>query len=454
MKRCVTSGIGSINSMKLRNQITIFNVITRSLLILVLVFTLPIVVEQVVYKHIDKTLLEKKQKFIRNLGRAEINEFLKESSQLDTYASFSVLHDEFILLSKLSDKPQVSKSVFIDEPRLIEGQQDDYRILQYTFNYEKAGYELEIGNSIAEIRELTFMVRIFTLVLLLVIVAVTFLMDTLFVDYLLKPFHKIIDTKIRRVNNPEAFNFTNIESHSADFRELDEVLNQMMLRIENHFKQEKQFIANVSHELLTPISLLKNRFENLLQRQDLDDGVADKVVASLKTLDMLRKIINNLLLISRIENNQYSETEFVGLQQLISEVGLEIEDRILEKSLTFEIRLSEEFTFEGNKTLLYILFYNIISNAVKYNSEGGLVCISDRRESGVYKIIISDSGKGMSEHEVAAVFDRFSRFDKQQDGQGLGLAIADRIARFHHISISVNSKLGEGSNFILQFPET
>jgi signal transduction histidine kinase len=440
--------------MKLRSQISIFNVITRLLLILVLVFALPMLIEHVVYKHINETLLEQKQKFIRNLGKAEINEFLNESSQSDTYASFSVLHDEFILLSKLSDKPQASKSVFIDEPRLIEGQQDDYRILQYTFNYENNSYELEIGNSIAEIRELTFMIRIFTLGLLLAIVIITFLMDTLFIDYLLKPFYKIIDTKIRRVNDADSFNFTNIKSHSTDFTELDEVLNQMMLRIENQFKQEKQFIANVSHELLTPISLLKNRFENLLQHQNLDDEITDKILASLRTLDVLRKIINNLLLISRIENHQFKETESVNLQQLIAEVELEIEDRVLEKSLVFEKHFSKAFLFEGNKTLLYILFYNIISNAVKYNSEGGSIRVSDREENGFYKISIDDSGRGMEQKELETIFDRFTRIDQMQEGQGLGLAIASSIARFHHITISVNSEIGKGSTFTLQFPQT
>ncbi|AWI25371.1 ATP-binding protein [Flavobacterium pallidum] len=439
--------------MKLRSQISIFNVITRLLLILILVFTLPMLIEHVVYKHIDKTLLEKKQKFIHNLGQAEINEFLNESMQSDTYASFSVLHDEFILLSKLGDKTQILKSVFIDEPRIIEGQQDDYRILQYTFNYENNAYELEIGSSIAEIRELTFMIRIFTLVLLLAIVLVTFLMDALFIDYLLKPFYKIIDTKIRRVNDADSFNFTSIKSHSTDFRELDEVLNQMMQRIEDHFKQEKQFIANVSHELLTPISLLKNRFENLLQHQNLDDAVADKIVASLRTLDVLKKIINNLLLISKIENNQFKQAEPVNLRQLIADVATEMEDRLLEKSLVLKNDFLDDYIFEGNKTLLYILFYNIISNAVKYNSEKGTIQISGYETTDAYGVSITDSGKGMSPEEAATIFDRFTRIDQLQEGQGLGLAIASSIARFHHIQIMVESSPGKGATFTLQFPK-
>ncbi|WP_298155879.1 HAMP domain-containing sensor histidine kinase [Flavobacterium sp.] len=438
--------------MKIRSQISIFNVITRLLLILILVFALPVLIEQVVYKHINKTLLEKKQKFIHNLGKAEITEFLTESIKSDTYASFSILHDEFILLSKTGDHPIKATSVFVDEPRIIEGQQDDYRILQYNFNYEGKGYQLEVGSSVSEIKELTFMIRIFTLGLLLFIVAVTFLIDTIYIDYLLKPFYRIIDTKIRRVNDAASFNFTQIKSHSEDFRELDEVLNQMMLRIDQHFKQEKQFIANVSHELLTPISLLKNRFENLLQHQGLDDDVADKIVSSLKTLDMLRKIINNLLLISKIENNQFQESEQVDLKHLVLEIESEIEDRLLEKSIAFEVSLSREFIFDGNRTLLHILLFNIISNAIKYNSVGGFIKISDALEKSYYQISISDSGAGLSEAQQAKIFERFVRVNTSEEGQGLGLAIAKSIGHFHNIHIKLDSEPGRGTVFHLQFP--
>ena len=100
----------------------------------------------------------------------------------------------------------------------------------------------------------------------MIILAVTFLMDTFYIEYLLKPFYKIIDTKIRHVNEPDTFDHSPIQAHSSDFRELDMVLNQMMDRISEVFKKEKQFIANVSHELLTPIALLKSKFENLLRK--------------------------------------------------------------------------------------------------------------------------------------------------------------------------------------------
>lgn len=437
--------------MKLKTQLSIFNVITRLLLLLVLVLLLPIVIEQVVYKHINTTLLDKKRKFIEHLDNKEINDFINQSVQSDTYASFSVLHDEFVLLSKLGDKAVTVRSVFVNEPRIIEKQQDDYRILQYTFNYDNKSYQLEIGRSLGEIRDLTFMIRVFTLATLLVIVLITFLIDSLFIDFLLRPFYKIIDTKIRRVNDPDSFNLTPIHSHSTDFNELDEVLNQMMQRIEGHFRQEKQFIANVSHELLTPISLLKNRFENLIQNDSLNEEAVDKIVSSLRTLDLLKKIINNLLLISKIENNQFTLGEEIDIKELVYSLAEDIEDRISEKRIDFSIVLDHEMQFTGNKTLIHILIFNLLSNAIKYNKTGGAIVITDHLSDKSYCLSVTDTGRGMDAEQAKTIFKRFERLDFEQEGQGLGLAIVDSIAHFHHIIIEVDSVEGEGTTFKVFF---
>ncbi|MGK4566180.1 sensor histidine kinase [Flavobacterium sp. 3HN19-14] len=440
--------------MKIKHQLAIFNVITRLLLIVVLVLLLPFVVEKVVYKHINKTLLEKKQKFIEHLNDAEINDFINHGAKDDTYASFSILHDEFILLSKSGNGKTIQKSVFVNEPRIIEGQEDDYRILQYTFGYENEIYQLEVGSSLAEIKDLTFMIRIFTLVTLLTIVLLTFAMDSVYIEYLFAPFYRIIDKKIRRVNNLESFDFTTINSHSAEFGELDAVLNEMMSRIDMLFRQEKEFIANVSHELLSPISLLKNRFENMLQIENLNNETIDKIADSLRTLDLLRKIIHNLLLISKIDNNQFSETEDIPLKELLSEIIEASEDRLEIKEINLSANLNHDFVFLGNRTLIRILLFNLLSNAIKYNDEKGTVTISDEMNADYYCLIIADSGIGMAAAELSQIFNRFKRVSADNEGQGLGLAIVDSIAHFHHIDIKVTSELEKGSVFRVCFPFT
>ena len=438
--------------MKIKHQLSIFNALTRLLLIGILWFVLPVLIQNVVYKHINKSLLEKKEKFIEHLDKEEINDYIVGNDSSDTYASYSTLHNSFVQLSRLSENQQLRKAVFVNEPRIIEEEKSEYRILQYQFVYEDSKYLLEIGSSLNEIKDLTFTIKAFIIVLFGVVIILTFVLDTFYIEYLLKPFYKIINTKIRNVNDPDSFDFTPVTSHTADFEELDTVLNQMMNRIGEVFKSEKQFIANVSHELLTPISLLKNRFENLLQNESLNDHAVDKIAASLRTLDMLRKIINNLLLISKIENNQFASDENVAVIEVISSLVMDLEDRFEEKNISVSNHANLEFEFKANQTLIHILLYNLMVNAIKYNRNGGNITFSDGFEGKQYFFEISDSGIGMNENQLQHIFKRFTRINTEQDGQGLGLAIVHTIANFHNIAISVRSVRDSGTTFRLLFP--
>lgn len=439
--------------MKIKHQLAIFNALTRLLVIFILWLMLPILVENVVYRHINNGLLEKKQKFIEHLNQNEIDDFIENSGDsTETYSQFSTLHSEFLVLSKSSLKHDQKKPVFSNDYRIIEGEENEYRILQYHFTFGNQGYQLEIGSSLGEVKDLTFIIRFFIIIVFVVILLITFLADTFYIEYLLKPFYKIIDTKIRRVNEPEAFDHTPIKVRSHDFRELDSVLNQMMDRIAELFKKEKQFISNVSHELLTPIALLKSKFENLLQNESLDDNAIDKIAGALKTLDMLKKIINNLLLISRIENNQYEANENINFHEMVTDLQEDLQDRIDDREIQFWNKMNHHYAFTGNKTLIHILIYNLVINAIKYNKPQGSISVADGFQDHNYFISIADSGVGMNDFQIEQIFNRFARLSSDQEGQGLGLAIAESIASFHHIEIKVTSEIDKGTTFTLLFP--
>lgn len=437
--------------MKIKHRLAIFNALSRFAVVLILWWLLPILIERVVYKHINENLTFKKENFIKHLDKEEINDYIIKKDSSETYASFSTLHDEFLQLSRLPDLQVTQNTRFITEPRIIEGEQNDYRILEHRFTYDHQAYQLEIGSSLSEIKDLTIAIRVFFLVVLFVTIAVTFAVDTLYIEYLLKPFYRIIDTKIRKVNQPETFDHTPIHSASADFRALDEGLNQMMVRISELFAKEKQFIANVSHELLTPIALLKIKFENLLQNDSLDDDAVDKIAASLKTVDRLKKVISNLLLISRIENNQYQLNEDVDCYEIAINLTHELEDRIQASELTFSNQLKYRYKFKGNHTLFQVLLNNLLVNAIKYNRQNGSIVLSDYMNQNEYMLEVIDTGIGMTQEQLDNLFKRFSRQNKDQEGYGLGLAIVDSIAHFQNIRIKVSSEPNKGSVFTLIF---
>ena len=150
--------------MKIKHQLAIFNALTRLLVIVVLWLMLPILVENVVYRHINNGLLEKKQKFIDHLDRNEINDFIENSDDsTETYSQFSTLHSEFLVLSKSPVESNQKKAVFTNEYRIIEGEENEYRILQYHFVFDNQGYQLEIGSSLEEVKDLVFIIKFFIL---------------------------------------------------------------------------------------------------------------------------------------------------------------------------------------------------------------------------------------------------------------------------------------------------
>lgn len=439
--------------MKLKYQLSSFNLISKLLLLVILWFYIPFVIEKVIDSNVDKELSEKKSKFLKNLGSEEIHDFLVAGDNTDVYGSFSSLHNEFIQLEPLTKKSPVKKDLYFEEYRKIEGQDAKYRILQHHFLFNKSVFRLEIGSNINEIEELKEEIGQAMLLIFLVISVLTFVLDAFFVNWLLNPFYKIINLKMRQVGSPEKFDYSLIVTNSAEFKELDITLNQMVERINEFFKKEQQFIGNVSHELLTPISVLKNRLENLLQKDALDDYAIDKVSDSLITLDFMNKLIKNLLLISRIENKQYATKDSIDLQEIITGLIENFEDRIQEKGLAVSENLSWKIDLYGNRALIEILISNLLGNAIKYNIQKGSILITDELTDDAYILKISDTGIGMSEEQLLHIFDRFSRFGLEEDGHGIGLAIASSIAVLHHINISVSSETGKGTVFALQFPK-
>ncbi|WP_343626048.1 HAMP domain-containing sensor histidine kinase [Flavobacterium lindanitolerans] len=438
--------------MKLKNKISIFSAVIRLLLLIIMWFTLSFVIKKVAYKNIENSMVEKRDKFVKNLNTSEINAFIERNDSTELYVSFSNLHSEFLQLYR-SNNAVRSKDYFVDETRIVENESNEYRVLYHHFTYKNTNYVLEIGERLSEVNELLDKFHLVILLLLTTTLIVSHFAQSIFIDYLLKPFQKIIDTKINLINEPELFDHSKVHTTTSDFIVLDDGLNQMMDRIQEQFKKEKQFIANVSHELLTPVSVLQNRLENLLNNESINDEGVDKIVVSLRNLDTLKRIINNLLLISRIENHQYSNFEPIDFQSLISELLADLEDRIEMKQLRVSNTVKEHFVFEGNKTLMHILIYNIVFNAIKFTPNGGSVSVSDSFEEGLYSISISDTGKGMTETQLSQIFNRFMKINLEDEGQGLGLSIVSSIANLHKIAIKVSSELNVGTTFRLIFQE-
>jgi signal transduction histidine kinase len=132
----------------------------------------------------------------------------------------------------------------------------------------------------------------------------------------------------------------------------------------------------------------------------------------------------------------------------------EIEERITNRNITVQEKWSADFEIKNcNRSLLHTLIFNLVSNAIKYNKEGGEIIISGETEEQHYTLSVTDTGIGISEEHVPFIFDRFKRFRPDDEmSYGLGLPIIQSIAEFHNLKVKVDSEIGKGTVFSISFP--
>lgn len=434
--------------MKLQVKFSLYNAITKIAIIVVLGGIILFSLDRLAYNQLDNRLTKKKNKIIAHLNDNEIDSLLNKQ---ESFTDYNILKEEFIVLTDIPDNQTKTSAQIITESREIEGDIEVYRILNYKFSYHTNWYNLEIGESMTALSSIKSGIRFYMLIVLFAALLITLVTDYFFSNFLLKPFYLIIEKKINRVNDPSHYNYENIPTSTEDFKILDNSINSLMRKINALFALEKQFIANVSHELLTPISVLTTRFENMLNTPQIPVEHENKIYASLKTLSRLKVVINSLLLISKVENNQYLKSDNISLRHELQDIFEDLEDRLIDKKIVHTLDLSEDYNFKGNQALIHTLLVNLINNAIKYNKEGGFIDIKGKNKGERYQLTITDSGLGMNNELLENAFDRFKRGNTEEKGFGLGLAIVQSIASFHQINIDLQSEEGKGTTILLDF---
>ena len=437
--------------MKLQVKFAIYNALSKALIILAFGAILPLIVEKIVYYHIDQRLKARSEKVLKIIKLGGINDIIRE--QDCSFESYNILKEEFVSIKPILTKEFPTTGATLDnENWTIEGEELRHRIIRQSFVYDNQMYLLNIGEGLSTVDQLKSTINRFSLWMMIIIIFISVFVDLGFVRLLLKPFYKIIETKLQPALDPVNFDNKPLRSSTYEFQHLDQSINNMMHKIKDAFLVEKEFIANVSHELQTPISIVQNRLENIIVDGQVSDDVTIKLIDSQRTLGRMSKIIKALLLISRIENDQYIKDETVKAFEMLDEVVDEIEDRLQEKSITIKKNFETDFEIKPcNRTLLFTMLFNIINNAIKYNKHGGSILISTKIKDNLRFIEINDTGIGIEASQIALIFDRFKRINQNvSEGHGLGLTIVKTIANFHHMKIDVLSEVNKGTTFIIQ----
>jgi signal transduction histidine kinase len=245
--------------------------------------------------------------------------------------------------------------------------------------------------------------------------------------------------------------------HTKDeIRELAETLNEMMERIDAAFRTQRQFVADASHEIRTPLTIIRSELE-FAERNAGKPAAEKSLHIALEELERLSRLTDGLLLLTRLESPGFSlKTRPVRLDELLVECVQNMKQAATQFKVALELHIDEAVELPADRDRLKGVVLNLLDNALHYSPAGGTIYLSVTTPSNdTVRIIVKDSGPGISPNDLPHIFKRFYRADTErarENGSGLGLAIAEQVVRLHNGQIMVESTFGAGSKFIVELP--
>lgn len=216
------------------------------------------------------------------------------------------------------------------------------------------------------------------------------------------------------------------------------------------------FFTNVSHDLRTPLTLISEPVEQLSASENISDRERTLMKIASKNVNILRRLINQILDFRKYENDklQLSLIE-IDLSLLIREWANAFDDLASRKKINFQVKIEEECsgTMAIDVEKMERVFYNLVSNAFKFTSEGGSITVACSSDEQYFTFSVADTGTGIPQNEIANIFDRFFQGDTvHPSGSGIGLALAKAFVELHEGFIEVKSVVGEGTVFTVSIP--
>lgn len=240
----------------------------------------------------------------------------------------------------------------------------------------------------------------------------------------------------------------------GDFEEIADYFNDMAQELSGIETLQNDFTANVSHEMKTPLAVIRN-YAALLKSPELsDEERMEYADETCKAADKLSALVTNILKLNKLENRQiFPEKEKYDLGEQLCECLLQFESEWERKGLEIETDIEDGITVSADSELLSIVWSNLFSNAVKF-TDRGKIRVSLKKDGDFAKITVADTGRGISAKDGKHIFEKFYQADTSRatGGNGLGLALVKRVIDIEGADISVESEPGKGSIFTVRIP--
>lgn len=269
-----------------------------------------------------------------------------------------------------------------------------------------------------------------------------------------RPVKKITEATERIMQGDFSVRMEPLRGIAADtFNPIITAINAMAVELSGTETLRTDFIANVSHELKTPLAVMGN-YATILQRPGIPEEERVEYAKSIsEAARRLAQLITNILKLNKLENQQiFPKTEEYDLGEQLCDCVLQFEDAWERKNLNIETEIADDVRIRSDAELLSLVWNNLISNAVKFTPEGGTIGVSLKAENGHVIVAVSDTGCGIKPEVGQHIFEKFYQGDTSHatQGNGLGLALVKRVVDILNGEISVQSAYGQGTTFTVK----
>lgn len=300
-----------------------------------------------------------------------------------------------------------------------EKEMNRFRVLTTFIEIQGEPYRLTVATNVEEADETLVAIAVVTILFFILLIGGFVVLNRRISRKIWKPFRETLDRLKRfdlRTQETIVFESSGITEFEALNRELTDLIEKNI----RAFRQQKTFIENASHELQTPLAILKTKTDLLLQNEQLTAEQADLLTAIANNLSRVTRINKNLLLLAKIENNQFSETSATDVSAIVNDSAEMLSDYLSDKRMRLDINCPK-YNVEANATMLEVLFNNLLINAIFHGQQGDTLRVVLTENT----LVFSNSGAAALNEE--RLFKRFAVSSSETTRSGLGLSIAQEI---------------------------
>lgn len=354
------------------------------------------------------------------------------ADKMKTGLSAGELETTLMHIRQLGTDPASTRNIYSDTTiyNAREHEHEPYRVIKSVRLINHRYYRFVAMQPLLEKEDVIATIFLSTLAVFLILIVLSSISNIIISRRIWKPFRNTLEN-IRQYRLSSAHRFQPSDTTVTEFRDLNTYIGEMIVRIENEYNALKEFTGNASHEMQTPLAIIRSKIELLSQTEKMDPDQARHLQAMNHAVARMTKLFRALLLLTKLENRQFEETTEIDFDGLIRQIVHESDEFIQQKQLEVKFELTGRTLVKMNADLAKIMLQNLISNAIRHNDNKGSISI--KTSPGV--VVISNTGPVVFGEHPERVFERFRKNPDRKGSIGLGLSVVRKICELYGFNI-------------------